>query len=144
VTVRDEILNLLGRYCECMDAAAWEQLGDLFDDGQMCDGEGRPFARGATEVANFFRAGIHLYDGSPRTKHIVANTVITEESETAVGASSSFVVYQSAYDAPLQTIAAGRYEDRFARGADGRWRFAERRFFLDFQGDLSRHLIAPA
>jgi hypothetical protein len=44
-------------------------------------------------------------------------------------------------DLPLQPIAAGRYHDRFAFG-DGRWRFAERRVFVDLVGDVSRHLRA--
>jgi 3-phenylpropionate/cinnamic acid dioxygenase small subunit len=139
VSVRDDVLDLLGRYCECMDAADWDGLGSLFAHGVMADADGRPFAVGAVEVANFFRAGIHLYDGSPRTKHIVANTVV-DESAPGVSARSSFVVYQSVYDSPLQTIAAGRYVDRFDRGPA--LRFAERRFVLEFTGDLGRHLIA--
>ena len=40
---------------------------------------------------------------------------------------------------PLQPIITGRYHDTFERH-DGRWHFAERRFFVDLVGDLSQHL----
>jgi hypothetical protein len=53
---------------------------------------------------------------------------------------SSYTVLQAVESTPLQPIIAGRYRDRFVRGADRGWRFAERRFVVDLVGDLSRHL----
>ncbi|MFA7587576.1 MAG: hypothetical protein WCY11_15520 [Novosphingobium sp.] len=47
---------------------------------------------------------------------------------------------QQAGDGPLQPVMAGRYHDRFARGADGRWHFTYRDYSLhDLPGDMSRH-----
>jgi hypothetical protein len=44
--------------------------------------------------------------------------------------------------APIETILAGRYIDRYRRGPGG-WQFAERTFHADIVGDLSRHYVSP-
>jgi hypothetical protein len=95
-------------------------------------------------VAELYRATVLLHVGSPRTKHLVTNTVIEPPApDGSITARSSYVVLQGLEGAPLQTIVTGRYVDRFARGADRRMRFAERRFIVDLVGDLSRHLAQP-
>jgi hypothetical protein len=91
-------------------------------------------------VAAFYRSTVRLHDGSPRTKHLVANLVIDGAT-----ARSSYLVLQQVGDGPLQTIITGRYEDRFVPAPDGPgWRFEQRRFFVDLVGDLSQHLADPA
>ena len=53
---------------------------------------------------------------------------------------STYTVIQQVNEEPLQTVAAGRYHDRFER-VDGEWRFSERDYSrLDLVGDVSRHL----
>ena len=52
-------------------------------------------------------------------------------------------VLQAAPGFSLQTIAAGRYLDRFER-RHGQWRFTERRVHIDLVGDLSHHLHRAA
>jgi hypothetical protein len=54
-------------------------------------------------------------------------------------ARSYFTVLQALPDLALQTIANGRYHDRFER-CDGQWRFAARRATVELVGDVSRHL----
>jgi hypothetical protein len=49
-------------------------------------------------------------------------------------------VFQGVDDFAFQPIVSGRYDDRFTRGKDGTWRFAERRYAVDHVGDLSHHL----
>ena len=78
----------------------------------------------------------------PRTKHLVTNTVldIDEERRHARPARSSYLV--------LQQVGAGaaaadhhRPLPRHLRArTTARWRFAERRFFVDLVGDLRQHL----
>lgn len=140
VTATDEIRNLLGTYCELMDQGDFNALGALFTNGQLADEAGTAIAVGAPAVADLYHVGTMLYDGSPRTKHVVANTVIDweEDASTAV-ARSSYVVFQQTDDLPLQAIISGRYHDTFEHH-DGAWRFAERRFSIDLLGDLSHHL----
>jgi 3-phenylpropionate/cinnamic acid dioxygenase small subunit len=83
---------------------------------------------------------VKLHDGEQRTKHLVANTVLEEDGSDVIRARSSYVVLQATEALPLQPIIAGRYQDRFERGDDGAWRWAERRFLTDLVGHLSQHL----
>ncbi len=140
MTPSDEIRNLLGTYCECMDSGDFEGIGALFARGALADEHGHPLAVGAEAVAAFYAAGTMLYDGSPRTKHLVSNSVfdLNEAAGTAV-VRSSYVVLQQLPEAPLQPIIAGRYRDSFSH-QDSAWHFVERRFLVDLLGDLSHHL----
>ena len=132
----DHIRNLLGRYCELIDAGDFAGVGALFEHGRLADEHGTELARGADAVAGFYESIVQLHDGSPGTKHLVLDTVL-EEDAGAVVARSSYVVLQD-----LHPIIAGRYVDRFVEDG-GQWRFAERRFAVDQAGDLSRHLRRP-
>jgi 3-phenylpropionate/cinnamic acid dioxygenase small subunit len=136
----EQIRNLLGRYCEAMDAADWRGVGELFAGGALTDGDGNELARGAEAVAAMYAGMVQLHDGSPRTRHLTVNAVLDVTGDTAA-CRSSFVVLQQVPGGPLQPIAAGRYRDRFTCDA-GAWSFAERAFLLDQSGDLSRHLGA--
>ena len=137
----EQIRNLLGRYCERMDAGDFEGLAALFADARLADERGGVFASGRDEVLAMWRAQTILYDGSPRTRHVTANPVIeVDDAAGAARVSSSYVVFQGTDDLPLQPIVSGRYRDEFVRGPDGRWRWAERRYAVDHVGDLSRHL----
>ena len=137
---RDDIPHQLALYAERIDAADFDGVGELFAHGELCAGDGAPFARGAAEVADFYRATVQLHDGSPRTKHLVTNVVIDGAT-----ARSSYLVLQQVGAGPLQMIITGRYEDRFAPAPDGPgWRFEQRRFVIDLVGDLSQHLANPS
>jgi 3-phenylpropionate/cinnamic acid dioxygenase small subunit len=139
----EAIRNLLGRYCEFMDAGDWEGLADLLAHAVLTDFEGRVAAQGRDGVLRMYRDGTQTYGGSPRTRHLTTNSVIEVDEATGVGvARSSFLVLQASDGLPLQPIAAGRYHDRFEL-RDGQWVFVERAFALDQVGDLSQHLIAP-
>jgi hypothetical protein len=141
----DRIRNLLGRYCERIDAGDFDGVGELFSAGVLAAGDGTPFASGAGEVAAFYRDGTQLHDGRPATKHLVLDTVFEEpELDGTVEVRSSYVVLQAVGTFALQPIITGRYVDRFGRDAEDDWCFRERRFFVDLLGDLSHHLADPA
>lgn len=137
----DHIRNLLGRYCDLMDAADFDGVGELFAHGCLADEHGTVLAQGAEQVAGFCESTVQIHDGLPRTKHLVLNTTLEVASDVAgsVTARSSYLVLQALDGLPLQPVITGRYVDRFERTA-GEWRFAERRFLVDLVGDLSRHL----
>jgi 3-phenylpropionate/cinnamic acid dioxygenase small subunit len=136
----EAIRNLLGRYCELMDAGDWDGLADLYAHAVLTDFDGREAARGRDGALRLYRDGTQTYDGSPRTRHITANSVIEVDEAAGVGiARSSFLVLQATDGVPLQPIAAGRYRDRFER-RDGQWVFVERAFALDQAGQLDHHL----
>jgi SnoaL-like domain len=137
----DGIRNLLGRYCELMDAGDYGGVGELFADGALADEHGNEFARGATAVAASYARTNKAHGDTPRTKHLVTNTVIELDKDgDGATARSSYLVLQATDALPLQPIITGRYRDRFARDDTGGWRFAERRFFVDLVGDLREHL----
>jgi ketosteroid isomerase-like protein len=137
----EQIRNLLGRYCALMDAGDFAGLADLFKDATLADEHGAVFATGSEEVLALWTAQTHIYDGSPRTRHVTANPVIdVDEAERTATATSSYVVFQGVDGFPLQPIVSGRYADTFARDAEGRWHWTQRRYALDHVGDLSHHL----
>ena len=136
----DEVRNLLGEYCERIDAGDFTGVGELFEHGALADATGRELARGTVAVTKFYEAGTLLHDGAPRTKHLVTNIVLDiDEDRGLATARSSYLVLQQVGTGPLQPIITGRYHDSFER-REGRWRFAERRFFVDLAGDLRAHL----
>ncbi len=127
--------RLLVRYCDLVDAGDWEGIGALFADGALVGPDGTELARGADAVAAFFSSTVILYDGSPRTKHLVLGTVVEPQDDGTVVARSSYLVLQGFDGGRPEPIITGRYVDRFGDGA-----FLERRFFVDLASDLSRHL----
>ena len=137
----DHVRNLLGRYCERIDAGDLEGVGALFAAGRLTTEDGEILATGATEVADLYRRGTTLHDGSPRTKHLVVDTVLEPSAdERSIVARSSYLVLQALDGVlPLQPIIAGRYVDTFTLADDG-WTWTERRFSVDLLGDLSHHL----
>lgn len=141
----DLLRNLLGRYCERVDAGDWPGVGELFADGRLATDEGTVLAAGADEVAAFYRGITHLHDGSPRTKHLVADVVIDLVDDRSAVVRSSYLVLQAVEGSlTLQPIVAGRYVDTFDRTSDtghpDGWVWRERRFTVDLAGDLSSHL----
>ncbi|MFN2562393.1 MAG: nuclear transport factor 2 family protein [Jatrophihabitans sp.] len=134
----EAIRNLLGTYCELMDAGAWAEVGELFSEAELVGPDDAVVARGAQAVQALYERGTRLHDDSPRTRHLTANTVI-EVSGGHAAARSAYVVFQGAGGFPLQPVITGRYRDEFVRDTEG-WRFARRQFFVDHLGDLSHHL----
>lgn len=141
LTATDHIRNLLGRYTELVDLADWDGVGELFAHGTLATEDGSALATGAEAVGAFYRTGTRAHEGSPRTKHLVANTLLHVDAPDRIVARSSYVVFQAVDGLPLQPIIAGRYVDTFSDVADrGGWHFVERRFTVDLAGDLSHHL----
>ena len=78
-------------------------------------------------------------DGTPHTKHVLTNPIVTVSRDHGGGA---LVLHRVPADrgAGLQPIIAGRYRDDFAL-VDGRWRFVNKHIITDLVGDLSQHLL---
>lgn len=136
----EAIRNLLGRYCELMDAGEFDRLAELFAQARMSDENGNVFATGSEQIASMWHRQTLLYDGSPRTRHVTANPIIElDEVAGTAEVRSTYVVFQATDDLPLQPIITGRYLDRFIRD-NGDWRWDERSYAIDHLGDLSHHL----
>lgn len=139
---RAAIERLILSYAERIDRGDFAGVGELFADGAIAGPDGAPIARGSEAVRQLYERTTRRYeDGTPRTKHVTSNLIVdTDETRGEAHARSYFTVLQALPDFPLQPVVAGRYEDRFERVAN-RWRFAERRMFVELVGDLSRHLL---
>ncbi|MFF5206310.1 nuclear transport factor 2 family protein [Streptosporangium sp. NPDC000396] len=135
------ITNLIAEYAELVDTGDFVGVGELFADGVFI-GSGAP-VHGREAVEKMLRDTVILYeDGTPRTHHATTNLAVDIDEETGTAAARSYVtVFQALPDFPLQSVAAGRYTDRFER-RDGRWRFVERHVRIHLVGDVSRHLRA--
>jgi 3-phenylpropionate/cinnamic acid dioxygenase small subunit len=142
----EQIRNLLGLYCERMDAGDFDGLAALFEHGRLSDDQGHVFCTGADAMAKMWRGQTMLYDGSPRTRHVTANPIIEVDDEAGTATvRSSYVVFQGLAGhgqavLPLQPIITGRYVDAFKRGDDGTWHWDERSYAVDHLGNLSHHL----
>jgi len=133
---RAAITALVMGYAERIDGGDLAGVAALFADATYGGAQGG--YRGAEAVREVLESRVILYDGIPRTKHVTTNLVI-ELDGYAAAARSYFTVLQATPELPLQTIIAGRYDDRFARTA-GAWRFTARVIHIDLVGDLRFHL----
>ena len=80
--------------------------------------------------------------GTRRTKHITTNVLIDVDEDAGTASARSYWVLLTSEspDTPITISLAGSYHDRFAR-VDERWRFVERRYFVDLQGSDSASLL---
>lgn len=139
VADRDEISALVYRYAELLDSGDLDGVTDMFADATWTS-----VATGAVlttrEEVRAVYANVILYDGVPRTRHLMDNLIVdvVEGADEATGRCYYTVLQGGEPGEPIQPILAGRYVDRYRRGPEG-WRFADRQFHVDLTGDLSRH-----
>jgi hypothetical protein len=142
----EAIRNLLGRYCELIDAGDFDGLGDLLAGAALHDEAGNEIARGRDAVIALYAATTKRHaDGTPRTRHLTVNPIIeVDEPAGTATARSAYVVFQATESVPLQPIISGRYRDRFALDpATGTWSFTTRTITIDLLGTLTDHLTFP-
>lgn len=144
LTAGDRIRNVLGTYCERIDAGDFAGVGALFEHGALAGPEGPPFARGAAEIAAFYEGSVILHGPTPRTKHLVTNVILGEPAgDGTVEVRSSYLVHQFLEGSAPVPLITGRYVDTFAPGGPAGphdWHLVLRRFHVDLVGDLSHHL----
>lgn len=138
----EAIRNLVFRYAELNDLGDWEGIGDLLAHAELTRNRGgvpSAVSRGREEVVAFYRTHVLVYDGQPRTRHLITNLIVdVDEAAGTARTRSYFTVLQCLPDFPLQIVASGRYHDEF-ENRDGRWRFSRKTIHADYAGDLGRH-----
>lgn len=137
----DAVTALVHAYAELLDAGDLDGVARLFDRA-VWRAPGHPEGlRGAEAVRRVFD-GVHLYDGSPRTKHVISNLVVDVDEDTGSASSRcAFTVLHGLEARSPGPILTGRYHDAFARD-DAGWHFTRRDTLVDLAGDLSRHFRA--
>lgn len=141
--VSDEVVRLIFAYADALDAGDFDAVGQLFERGELWGSAGsRATLRGSAAVSSYLSSRV-ITDGagSPRTKHLTSNIVVDfDRAQEVAWARSYFAVLQpNPTEGRVEVIAAGRYEDVFARD-DTEWRFERRIIHREMSGDLSRHL----
>jgi 3-phenylpropionate/cinnamic acid dioxygenase small subunit len=138
VSSEQQIANLVFRYAECIDSGDLEGAADLFAHAKVTTALGEV---GREELLAMWSKGIILYDGVPRTKHLINNPIIeVDEDAGEASCRTVYTVMQQAGDGPLQPVICGRYHDRFERDENGKWRYCYRDYSLiDLVGDMTGH-----
>ena len=136
---RAEITALVHAYARRLDAGDLEGVAALFEQATWRSESTGEVRRGREEVRAVYER-VCLYDGSPRTKHLITNlTIDVEPDADRAAAECCFTVLQGIEAGePIQIILSGRYVDRFEKSA-GVWRFSDRLFIVDLTGNLGRH-----
>lgn len=134
-----EITALVNRYAELLDGGDIDGVVELFADADWRSHGTGEVRRGREQIKSVYDRVI-LYDGTPKTRHLMTNLTIdvVDGASEATGRCCFTVLQGIDAGAPIQTILAGRYHDKYRRGRDG-WQFAERLFIIDLLGDQSRH-----
>jgi 3-phenylpropionate/cinnamic acid dioxygenase small subunit len=130
------VAALVHAYAERLDAGDLDGVAELFAVATWRSDRGTE-RRGTADIRRAYDLVI-LYDGSPRTRHVISNLIIESDGDSAASR-SNFSVAQAPPGQALQIILAGRYHDRFEPDADG-WRFADRYIHVDLVGDLRWHM----
>ena len=137
---REAIERLLYAYSDTIDRGDFEATAQLFGDDGLYGMLGSGAAQGTQQVLATFERSVRLYDGVPRTRHIVTNVIIDVEPGATTGTARSYVhVMHQPPGMPLVPIAAGTYHDR-VHLVNGDWLFAERRMHIELVGDMTTHL----
>ena len=132
------VAGLVHAYAERLDGGDLDGVADLFARATWRSAGGTRL-EGSAQVRRAYDPVV-LYDGSPRTKHVITNLVIEVDDEGRSASSACvFTVLQAVSPGALRVILAGRYHDRFAVDEQG-WYFTDRLIHADLVGDLRRHM----
>ena len=133
------IQNLLFSYPFLLDSGDFDGVGELFRDATVYSGGALMADKDPAAVASSFRDWVITYpDGTPRTRHFLANVIIEPDGPDRAIVRSYVMVFQRTDSLPLQPVIGGDYRDVVEK-ADGRWRFVERRMGNDLIGNLTSH-----
>jgi hypothetical protein len=135
----DAIKRIIYRYCTGIDSGQLDKTAQLFTHGTWFLNPDQPIA-GFKAVSEFLNNNVMLYDGVPKTRHCVSNTVVDlDEDLRSARAQSNVIVYQTVQPRMPEIIFQGGYKDTFHQ-IEGVWFFNERHICTDGIGDMSRHL----
>lgn len=134
-----EVQNLIHEYAARLDQGDLDGLGRLFAHAHVhIPASGLSIDRDPPMLTSMFKDFLQLYEGKPRTRHVISNLRIWPAGSNRATAHSYVMVFQQTAQLPLQPIIGGDYQDRFEK-IDGVWRFCERVIGNDLCGDLSAH-----
>jgi hypothetical protein len=121
----EEIRRVKYRYLRCVDLKLWDEIGEVFSADATVDYGTRALSepirlRGREEIVAFLRKSL---PPSIITVHFASQPEIDIDGATATG-TWSFEDTVIATEYRVLIKGAAFYEDRYARGEDGRWRIS--------------------
>lgn len=145
----EQIRNLIHRYSEGIDTGKFEIWDELFEHASLWVqlGDNEPVPLEIAHPSSLAEAIIIYADGTPRTRHLVTNSIIEVDEDAGTATARSYnTTLQQVPEHPVEIIATARYNDVFER-VEGWWRFTRRTIRhatidgvnRDFIGDMSRH-----
>ena len=117
---KDEIRELLAKYCFALDDGRFEDMAALFVPDGVWE---TAFGTGTGRAGIVAQAKSIATEPRPRRVHLTTNTVIELNGETAT-AQSNWLLFQNTPAGPA-IGSGGAYRDRLAK-LDGRWYFQHR------------------
>ena len=134
----EEIRRLKYRYLRCVDQKLWDEMADVFTEDATVDygtkALGEPIKlAGREEIVKFLRDSL---GPGIVTVHFASQPEIDVDGDTASGTwSFTDTVIATQFDVLIE--GAAFYEDRYARGADGRWRIAHTGYVRTYEVMMS-------
>jgi uncharacterized protein (TIGR02246 family) len=117
---KDEIRELLARYCFALDADRFEEMAALFTPDGIWE---TAFGTGTGRAGIIAQARRIATGSRPRRVHLTTNIVIELDGDTAT-AQSNWMLIQNGHAGPA-IGSGGAYSDRLVK-VDGQWFFKHR------------------
>ena len=134
----EEIRQAKYRYLRCVDLKLWDELPDVFTPDATADygtpALGKPLKiAGRDEIVAFLRSRL---GPDIVTLHSAGQPEITIDGAAASG---TWRFEDTVIATSYRTVITGAafYEDRYARGEDGRWRIAHTSYVRIYEAMLS-------
>jgi 3-phenylpropionate/cinnamic acid dioxygenase small subunit len=129
---KEEIRDLLYRYCYSLDNQRFDEIGEMFTEDGVMHSLLVVKAEGRQAVVDFLTRAVPKKGEGPARKHCTVNTLIRLDGDRATA--SSYMLFFREADTGIMTASAGRYEDILVKEG-GAWRFKLREIHLDLVDD---------
>jgi ketosteroid isomerase-like protein len=134
----EEIRQLKYRYLRCVDRKLWDELADTFTEDATVDYGTQVYGKplkitGRGEIVAYLskKMGPDVI-----SVHSAGQPEISIDGDTATGTwSFEDTVISTAHQVVIK--GAAFYEDRYAKGADGRWRIAHTGYVRTYEAMMS-------
>ena len=134
----EEIRQLKYRYLRCVDRKLWDELADQFTQDATVDYGTQVYGKplritGRDEIVTYLR---NKLGPEVLTVHSAGQPEITIDGDTATGI-WSFEDTVIATEHQILIKGAAFYEDKYAKGDDGRWRIAHTGYVRTYEAMMS-------
>jgi hypothetical protein len=134
----EEIRRAKYRYLRCVDLKLWDEIGETFTADATADygtpALGKPLQlKGRDEIVAFLRDSL---GPDIITVHFASQPEIDIDGDTATG---TWCFEDTVIATEYRVVIKGSafYEDRYARGDDGRWRIAHTGYVRTYEATMS-------